>query len=57
MAVIAQLRLPDDGGLVGVDGCGHLHGPVGEMECVVSERTEITRAVRINGASPLCYVP
>ena len=36
MAVIPQLRLPDDGGLVGVDGRGHLQGPVGEMECVVS---------------------
>ena len=57
MAVIPHLRLLDDGGLVGVDGCGHLQGPVGEMECVVSEWAEITRAVRINGALPLCYVP
>ena len=48
LAVIPHPRLLDDGGLVGVDGCGHLQGPVGEMECVVSEWAEITRAVRIN---------
>ena len=36
MAVIPHLRLLDDSGLVGVDGRGHLQGPVGEMECVVS---------------------
>ena len=36
MAVIPPLRLLDDDGLVGVDGGGHLQGPVGEMECVVS---------------------
>ena len=36
LAVIPHLCLLDDGGLVGVDGRGHLQGPVGEMECVVS---------------------
>ena len=37
LAVITHPRLLNDGGLVGVDGRGHLQGPVGEMECVVSE--------------------
>ena len=48
MAVIPHLRLLDDGGLVGVDRGGHLHGPVGEMECVVSEWARITWAVGMN---------